>query len=78
MGRKTRILNEWCEKVGRDPDEIERSTGIDYAKITGDPIKLAAQFHDLGFTQFTFGLNGPDYDMSPVAPWLAWRDRVNG
>ncbi len=77
MGRKSKILDEWCAKVGRDPAEIERSTGIDYEKITGDPVALAEQFHDIGFTQFTFGLNGPDFDMTPVKPWLTWRDAMN-
>ena len=79
MGRKSRILDEWCAKVGRDPGEIERSTGIDHDRITGDPLALAAQFHDLGFTQFTFGFGGPDYDMEAVlAPWLRWRAEMNG
>ena len=78
MGRKSRILDEWCARVGRDPGEIERSTGVDYEKISGDPLELAEQYHGLGFTQFTFGLNGPGFDMTPVRPWLEWRDRVNG
>ena len=77
MGRKSGILDDWCTKVGRDPAEIERAIGIDYEKITGNPIALAEQFYGIGFTQFTFGLNGPDYDMSPVKPWLQWRDRTN-
>lgn len=77
MGRKSTILDEWCAKIGRDTSEIERAIGVDYAKITGDPIRLAEQYFDLGFTQFTFGLNGPDYDMTPVKAWLAWRDSKN-
>jgi probable F420-dependent oxidoreductase len=78
MGRKSKILDEWCAKVGRNPEEIERSTQIDHDKISGDPIELAEKFHDIGFTQFTFGFGGPDYDLEPVlAPWLRWRDEVN-
>ncbi len=77
IGRKSRILDEWCAKVGRDPAEIERSTGVDYGKIDGDPLQLAEQYYDHGFTQFTFGLNGPDYDMTPVKAWLNWRDAKN-
>lgn len=77
MGRKSGILDDWCARVGRDPREIERSTGVDYEKISGDPLDLAARYHEMGFTQFTFGLNGPDFDMTPVRPWLEWRDRVN-
>ncbi len=77
MGRKAGILDEWCAKVGRDPAEIERSTQVEYDKIEGDPMVLAEQYHELGFTQFTFGLNGPDFDMSPVKAWLKWRDTKN-
>ena len=77
MGRKSRILDEWCAKVERDPSEIERSTQVDYEKITGDPVDLAEEYYSLGFTNFTFGLNGPDYDFSPVKPFLTWRDSKN-
>ncbi len=77
MGHKSKVLDDWCVKVGRDPAEIERSTGVDYEKIEGDPIDLAEQYYAMGFTQFTFGLNGPDYDMSPLEAWLDWRDRKN-
>jgi probable F420-dependent oxidoreductase len=77
MGRKSRILDDWCIKVGRDPAAIERSTGVDYEKITGDPRELAESYLNEGFTQFTFGINGPDYDLAPVNPWLEWRDQVN-
>ena len=78
MGRKSQILDDWCAKVGRSPEEIERSTGIDHDKMTGDPLALAAQYHALGFTQFTFGFGGPDYDLEPVVgPWLRWRDEMN-
>jgi probable F420-dependent oxidoreductase len=77
MGRKAGILDAWCAKVGRNPAEIERSTGIEYDKIEGDPIELAEQYYELGFTQFTFGFNGPEYDMTPVKAWLNWRDSKN-
>lgn len=77
MGRKSKILDDWCAKVGRDPAEIERSTQIEYDKITGDFRELAEQYHGLGFTNFSFGLNGPDYDFTPVKDWLEWRDSKN-
>ena len=30
-----------------------------------------------GFTLFTIGVSGPDYDLSAVAEWVAWRDERN-
>ena len=27
---------------------------------------------------FMSNRNGPDYDLSPLEPLLAWRDRING
>lgn len=78
LAHKATVLADWCTEVGRDPGDIERSVGIDYGRVTGDPIELAEQFHAVGITQFTFGLNGPDYDFTPVKPWLKWRDEQNG
>jgi probable F420-dependent oxidoreductase len=77
MAHKSRVLDEWCAKVGRDPSEVERSVGIDHGRISGDPTERAEQYYAAGFTQFTFGFSGPVYDLSPVRPWLAWRDRKN-
>ncbi len=77
MGRKSQILDEWCAKVGRNPAEIERSTQVDYENISGDPLELGEEYSSLGFTNFTFGLNGPDYDLTPLKPWLDWRNRKN-
>jgi probable F420-dependent oxidoreductase len=77
MKHKSQVLDNWCAEVGRDPADIERSVGIDAGRVTRDPAALAEEFHALGFTQFTFGLNGPDYDFGPVKPWLQWRDEMN-
>ena len=75
MAPKLDILRGHCETVGRDYDEIEKSVGIDWEKVT-DPVKLGSEFHELGFRQFTFGANGPDYDLNFVKPWLEWRDSL--
>jgi len=76
MKHKAGVLDDWCSKVGRDPGEIERSVGIDLGRAS-DPVALAEEFYALGFTLFTFGLNGPDYDLTGIKPWLAWRDEKN-
>ena len=77
MATKAAILDEWCRELDRDPAEIERAVGIDWEKV--DDVETTAQlYYDMGFRQFSFGLNGPDYDLSAVKRWLDWRDAVNG
>ena len=73
IARKNRILDEWCTEEGTDPAAIERSVGIEH-----DHVDRAEEWVDAGSTQFTVGLNGPDYDMTPVRKLLAWRDERNG
>ncbi|WP_090481485.1 LLM class F420-dependent oxidoreductase [Nakamurella panacisegetis] len=72
--RKARILDEHCAVVGRDPDQIQRSTAV-----SGGPEKggAADAMVDLGFSLFTVGISGPDYDLSQLDAWLAWRDQHN-
>jgi len=68
------LLSEWCEKVGRDPSEIERSAS------PAEP-----EHHDrlddyvaAGAGQIILGDDGPEYDLGPIRELVAWRDRVNG
>ncbi len=68
---KLDVLNEWCEKVGRDRSEIEVSVGIEV-----EHIDQAERLREAGVVEFTFGLNGPEYDLSVLDPWLAWRDSL--
>ena len=70
--RKVTVLDEWCATEGRDPAEIERSTGVD-----GPPDKTGQQLYDLGVRLFTVGLSGPDYDLGKLRDWLAFRDDIN-
>ncbi len=70
--RKVAILDEWCATEGRDPAEIERSVGAEGApEATGD------RLFDLGVRLFTVGISGPDYDLSPLQDWIAFRDAKN-
>ncbi len=73
ISRKSAILDEWGAKVGRDASTIDRSIGVKPAQIDE-----ANDFRALGVTEFTLGVTGPDLDLEPVKPWLAWRDAVNG
>jgi len=71
---KLGVLRTWCEKEGRNFDDIEVSIGFQRPE---DALAQADDFHALGVRQFTFGVGGPDYDLAPVLPWLKWRDSVN-
>jgi probable F420-dependent oxidoreductase len=67
--RKSGILDGWCQEVGRDPKEIERS-------ITVRPqnIKDADEYAERGITHLIYGVGGPDYDLEPLRELIAWRD----
>ena len=72
-GRKSEILDGWCERVGRDPNEIERSV-----LIQPNQIKNADAYAENGITHLMLGFGGPDYDLSPLQELIAWRDSRNG
>jgi Luciferase-like monooxygenase len=72
LKRKSLILDDWCARVGRDPSEIERSVGVP----KGEPAEVGPALLDAGGTLLTIGVGGPDYDLTQVARWLAWRDSV--
>jgi hypothetical protein len=70
IGRRNRILDEWCAKVGRDPKEIERS-----AQIFGPQLDQLDAYLAEGITHFICEATGPDYDLAPLHKLLEWRDR---
>lgn len=69
FAHKSKVLDDWCERVGRDPATIMRSIGVSpHAVDIGD--ELVA----LGAEEITVGVSGPNFDMEPVKRWIAWRD----
>jgi probable F420-dependent oxidoreductase len=72
LQRKLGILAEHGAAVGRDTGEIEIST-----ELRGRTEADAEELFALGTTLFTVGITGPDYDLSKVTEWLAWRDSKN-
>ena len=69
-------LRECCEAIGRDPDSIEWSVGLQPNALVRD-LTYADDYVKLGFTQFTLGVGGPDFALADVPAWLAWRDARN-
>ena len=65
---------------GRDPAEIERSSGVSPKPGPAPRGRRATTprapqaLHDVGTRLFTVGLSGPDYDLGPVRDLVAWRD----
>jgi len=71
-GRLSRVLDDWCAKVGRDPSTIERSILVDDPK----GVELGDEYVANGITHLIVGVGAPDFDFEPVEQLLAWRDSV--
>lgn len=69
LRRKNEVLARHCADVGRDPAEIERSVGV-----RGNPREQGEALVAEGVTLFTVSASGPDYDLSTLREWVAWRD----
>jgi probable F420-dependent oxidoreductase len=72
LERKLGILAEHGTAVGRVTSEIEISVEVG-RKSTED----ADELHAVGARLFTLGITGPDYDLSRIPEWVAWRDAHN-
>jgi probable F420-dependent oxidoreductase len=72
LRHKSRVLDEWCSKVGRDPHEIERS-----ANIGADGLTKADDLVTAGFTHLVYNTGGPTFNLDPLPDLVAWRDRKN-
>ncbi len=73
ISHKHAVLDDWCERIGRDPADIERSSGV-----PGDQVeKIAPALYDVGTRLFTIGIGGPDYDLGAIRELVSWRDQVN-
>jgi len=72
LAHKSRVLDNWCERVGRDPKEIVRSTTI-FSQSRGEQ-RDGEELMELGFTDFVVSVQGPDWDLRELEQALAWRD----
>jgi alkanesulfonate monooxygenase SsuD/methylene tetrahydromethanopterin reductase-like flavin-dependent oxidoreductase (luciferase family) len=57
---KNRVLNEWCEKLGRNPSQIERTVGIGSTEVDNWDAYLDAGAEHL------IVMLGPPFDLEPV------------
>jgi probable F420-dependent oxidoreductase len=71
FARTKQVLAERCAEIGRDPGEIELSAGVN-----GDPEVNGSALLEQGVTTFTMEVHGPDFDLSTVRAWVAWRDEL--
>jgi probable F420-dependent oxidoreductase len=74
IAHKIKVLEDWCAEEGRDAGEIERSVGVD----NNPPSAVADDLLASGVTLFTVAAGGPDFDMSSLKKWVAFRDAHNG
>ncbi|MCA9879532.1 MAG: LLM class flavin-dependent oxidoreductase, partial [Thermomicrobiales bacterium] len=73
LAHKNQVLNDWCAKVGRNPDEIERS-----AQLFGPQFDKLDEYYAAGITHFIAEAGGPDYDLAPLQKLIDWRDSKQG
>ncbi|HET7474432.1 MAG TPA: LLM class F420-dependent oxidoreductase [Dermatophilaceae bacterium] len=82
IAHKHRVLDDWCARVGRDAADIERSAGVSarpgrHPEDVGSYAHGAQALYDVGTRLFTYGVDGPAYDLGPLRELVAWRDEVN-
>jgi alkanesulfonate monooxygenase SsuD/methylene tetrahydromethanopterin reductase-like flavin-dependent oxidoreductase (luciferase family) len=68
--RKNDLLNGYCQEIGRDPAEVERTVVL----LGGDPFEKLKAYQDAGMTHFILGTGDP-WNISGLEKLLAWRDQ---
>ncbi len=71
---KSEVLTNWCEEVGRDPSEIERTISLN--RDNDMPNNLDA-YLEAGATHFILGMGVPA-DYNQIEQLVNWRNKVNG
>jgi probable F420-dependent oxidoreductase len=66
-----------CAEIGRDPASIEWGIGIEPDDIDRFFAEDADTYLAMGFTQFTLGFNGPDWQVARGLAGVRWRDARN-
>jgi probable F420-dependent oxidoreductase len=71
FARKNRVLDDWCDRLGRERTAIERTVSIGAEELNHLDAYAAA-----GATHIILGLGHP-FDGTPVERLVAWRDHRN-
>jgi alkanesulfonate monooxygenase SsuD/methylene tetrahydromethanopterin reductase-like flavin-dependent oxidoreductase (luciferase family) len=71
FAHKSAVLDEWCEREGRDPAEIERTVGIG-----PDDVDDIGRYVDAGASHVIVMVGSP-FDLTPLESLLAQRDTIN-
>jgi len=69
---KNEVLNNWCETIGRDPAEIERTVSVDKEDVPGNLNAFTAA----GATHIILGMGEP-WDYALVEELVRWRDAAS-
>ncbi|MGI8703258.1 MAG: LLM class F420-dependent oxidoreductase, partial [Candidatus Limnocylindrales bacterium] len=77
LAPKVAALTRWCEEIGRDPQAIEWSVGVEPDDLDRFLDEDADTYLGMGLTGFTLGFNGPAWATDAGAAWLRWRDESN-
>jgi len=70
FAHKSAVLDQWCEKVGRDPSEVERTVAI-----SSDEIDNMAEYAEVGASHMII-MAGAPFDMGPLEAALGKRDSL--
>lgn len=77
MRHKNAVLDEWCAKVGRDPQRIERSMIVDsraFAALSDDQARAQLDaFREAGVSHFIYSVQTP-FQLEDAQRILRWRD----
>jgi probable F420-dependent oxidoreductase len=65
FAHKNQVLNDWCAKLGRDPQEIDRT-----CLINAQDVDNVEAYLEAGATHIIYGLDAPAFDLKPVEKLL--------
>jgi probable F420-dependent oxidoreductase len=70
FAHKSGVLDEWCERLGRDPSEVERTVAI-----SGDEVDALPQYAEAGASH-AIVMTGAPFDLGPLETALAVRESL--